>query len=270
PLHRMEWQVLMLALCVGLAHSASADCASQCSMCAVAGRCHGFALIAVLQICSLECQGSLQSSVEWESCQDVLALLTPPMVMTEGNGLSSLEAEAKAEQEESPILGELPGGLVKRYGSFMKKLDKNKIFSLLRENAHSKGSMTKKYGGFFRKLGERVASEMGEDYPELEIREAGYNGAEPEAEEGDLKEEMKRYGGFLRKYPKRSLEPVPEGVGQELEDLHKRYGGFMRRIRPKLKWDNQKRYGGFLRRQFKVMTRSDEDPNAYSGEILDL
>ncbi|XP_077688800.1 proenkephalin-B [Eretmochelys imbricata] len=225
----MEWQVLVLTLCMGLAHSAFADCAAQCSVCAV--QTQGLEKPISPLICSLECHGSLLSSAEWERCQTILALLAPLMVDVGGQGLSPLEAEAKAEPEGSPIPGELPSGLVKRYGGFMKKLDKNKIFSLLRENAHSKGGMAKKYGGFFRKPGERAASEV---------------------------------------YPKRSSELAPEGEGQELEDLHKRYGGFMRRIRPKLRWDNQKRYGGFLRRQFKVTTRSDEDPNAYSGEVLDL
>ncbi|XP_067410692.1 proenkephalin-B [Emydura macquarii macquarii] len=262
----MEWQALVLALCMGLAHSASADCAAQCSVCSVQTQALEKRISPL--ICSLECQGSLLSSVEWENCQEALALLTPLMVAAEGNALSLPEAEAKAEQEGSPSPGEFSGSLVKRYGGFMKKLDKNKIFSLLRENAHSKGSTNKKYGGFFRKLGERAASELGEEYPELETGEAGHHG--DEAEEGDLKDKMKRYGGFLRKYPKRSSEPAPEGVGEELEDLHKRYGGFMRRVRPKLKWDNQKRYGGFLRRQFKVTTRSDEDPSAYSGEVSDL
>uniref|UniRef100_A0A8C3RNY6 Proenkephalin-B n=1 Tax=Chelydra serpentina TaxID=8475 RepID=A0A8C3RNY6_CHESE len=272
---------------MGLAHSASADCAAQCSLCAAgcygtprsrapsktsflpleraleagsAGGCHGLALVGVLQICSLECQGPLLASAEWERCQAALALLAPLMVAVEGQGLPPLEAEAKAEPEGSPVPGELPGGLVKRYGGFMKKLDKSKIFSLLRENAHSKGGMAKKFGGFFRKPGERAAPEAAEDYPAPETGETGDRGEEPE--EGNLKDEMKRYGGFLRKYPKRRAEL--------LEDLHKRYGGFLRRIRPKLKWDNQKRYGGFLRRQFKVTTRSEEDPSAYSGEVLDL
>ncbi|KAJ7332200.1 hypothetical protein JRQ81_014380 [Phrynocephalus forsythii] len=181
------------------------------------------------------------------------------------------EEEEEAEQEGNPSFWEEYSGPVKRYGGFLKKMDRNKLFSLFRENALSKGGISKKYGGFFRKIGERATSEDG---AEEEVGGLGHHGEEPDT--GFLKDEMKRYGGFLRKYPKRGFEAattttaVAEGDSQELEDLHKRYGGFMRRIRPKLKWDNQKRYGGFLRRQFKVTTRSEEEPNAYSGEVSDL
>ncbi|KAG6938515.1 prodynorphin, partial [Chelydra serpentina] len=206
----MEWQVLVLALCMGLAHSASADCAAQCSLCAVQTQDLEKPISPL--ICSLECQGPLLASAEWERCQAALALLAPLMVAVEGQGLPPLEAEAKAEPEGSPVPGELPGGLVKRYGGFMKKLDKSKIFSLLRENAHSKGGMAKKLGGFFRKPGERAAPEAAEDYPAPETGETGDRGEEPE--EGNLKDEMKRYGGFLRKYPKRRAELAPQGEGQ--------------------------------------------------------
>uniref|UniRef100_A0A8D0HUM6 Prodynorphin n=1 Tax=Sphenodon punctatus TaxID=8508 RepID=A0A8D0HUM6_SPHPU len=221
----MKWWIL--ALCLGLGHSASTDCTAPCSVCAEQGQEPGKRINPL--ICSLECQGSLLSSEEWEKCKDALTLFMPFWMV------------------------------------------RNKIFSLLRENSLGKGSMSKKYGGFFRKIGERAAPEAGteEDYPALETGDPAYNGEEPEA--GSFKDEAKRYGGFLRKYPKRSSElAADEEDGQEQEDLHKRYGGFMRRIRPKLKWDNQKRYGGFLRRQFKVVTRSEEDPSAYSGEVSDL
>nr|XP_014433733.1 proenkephalin-B isoform X1 [Pelodiscus sinensis] len=245
PRRRMEWQVLVLAFCLGLAHSAAADCAAQCATCALQSQDLEQRINPL--ICSLECQGALPSRVEWERCYHAPA--------AEGPGLSPLEAEAPAEPEGSP----LPGGLAKRYGGFMKKLDKNRLGSLLRESALGKGGAAKKDAGFPRLPGERAAAE---DYPALETGE--------EPEDGEPRDARKRYGGFLRKYPKRRSERAPGAEGPELEDLHKRYGALLRRIRPKLKWDNQKRYGGFLRRQFKVTTRSEEDPAAYSGEVSDL
>ncbi|NWI70276.1 PDYN protein, partial [Todus mexicanus] len=233
----MVRRALALVLCLSLAAVASADCGSQCSLCAAQTR--GTESSVWSLMCLRECQGSSPPGPEWETCRKALALLAPLVALAEGTDPSPREAEeeeAEPEQELSP--GEPPLAPAKRYGGFMKKMSKAKLLSLLRENAHSKGGLSKKFGGFARKPGEREAPE---DYP----------GPGPA---GDGAE-----------------EPTGAGAeGQELAELHKRYGGFMRRIRPKLKWDNQKRYGGFLRRQFKVTTRSDEDPSAYSGEVLDL
>uniref|UniRef100_A0A8B9BQS7 Proenkephalin-B n=1 Tax=Anser brachyrhynchus TaxID=132585 RepID=A0A8B9BQS7_9AVES len=231
---RMARRALVLVLCLSLAAAASADCATQCSLCASQGR--GTESSVRPLMCLRECQGSSPPGAEWETCRKALALLAPLVALAEGTDPSPSEAEDEEEPEQDPNPGELPLAPAKRYGGFMKKLAKGKLLSLLRENAHSKGSLSKKFGGFGRKPGERAAPE---DYPGP----------------GDVGSE----------------EPAGTGAeGQELAELHKRYGGFMRRIRPKLKWDNQKRYGGFLRRQFKVTTRSDEDPSAYSAEVLDL
>ncbi|XP_030358986.1 proenkephalin-B [Strigops habroptila] len=232
----MARRALALLLCLSLAAAASADCVTQCSLCAA--QTHGTETSVRPLMCLWECQGSSPPGPEWDTCRKALALLAPLVALAEGTDPSPREVEEdEAEPEQEPGPGELPLAPAKRYGGFMKKISKGKLLSLLRENAHSKGGLSKKFGGFGRKPGEREAPE---DYPGL----AGAGGEE---------------------------EPTGAGAeGQELAELHKRYGGFMRRIRPKLKWDNQKRYGGFLRRQFKVNTRSDEDPSAYSGEVLDL
>ncbi|NXF13151.1 PDYN protein, partial [Smithornis capensis] len=228
---------LVLALCLSLAAGASADCVTQCSLCAAQTQSTESSVWSLM--CLWECQGSLPPGPEWETCRKALALLAPLVALTEGTDPSPQEMEEdEAELEKELHPGELPLAPAKRYGGFMKKLSKGKLLSLLRENAHSKGGLSKKLGGSGHKPGERAAPE---DY-------AGLGPA------GDGDEEPTGAG--------------PEG--QERAQLHKRYGGFMRRIRPKLKWDNQKRYGGFLRRQFKVITRSDEEPSAYSGEVLDL
>ncbi|NXQ90114.1 PDYN protein, partial [Nyctibius grandis] len=232
----MARRALALALCLSLAAAAAADCVTQCSLCAAQTR--GTESSVRPLPCLRGCQGSSSPGPEWETCRKALALLAPLVALAEGTDVSPLEAEeedeAEPEQELGP--GELPPAPAKRYGGFMKKMAKGKLLALLRENAHSKGGLSKKLGGFGRKAGERAAPQ---DYPG-----PGGDGGEEAAGAG--------------------------AEGQELAELHKRYGGFMRRIRPKLKWDDQKRYGGFLRRQFKVTTRSDEDPSAYSGEVADL
>ncbi|KAE8574298.1 hypothetical protein XENTR_v10003366 [Xenopus tropicalis] len=229
-----------------------------------------------MQVCSLQCEGSLLPDDEWERC---------------GQLLSSQEEvlEVKREQELVPPMLDSQDMLVKRYGGFIRKPDKNKFLNAKREN------FSKRYGGFLRKYTLRDLPDVSSN-PEAKLES-------PDAEElgwfsptWGTKDERKRYGGFLRKYPKRILSQegdferrrrLQEGLeagqaivtGQEIEtgqeldlergtaELEKRYGGFLRRIRPKLRWDNQKRYGGFLRRQFKVNARSEEDPTMFSGEL---
>lgn len=170
-----------------------------------------------MQVCGEECEGQL------EGCGQAPAL-------------ADFSQDEAAEEEESQ-----QADLVKRYGGFIKRIDKskNKVFSSpWRDNYVLKAAaLPKKYEDLLKKLEERDA-------------------------DAALRGYVKRYGGFLRKFgPKTRRSSSAEQESLEPEELQKRYGGFMRRVRPKLnnlKWD--KRYGGFLRRHFKISLRSAEDP----------
>lgn len=189
------------------------------------------------QTCRLECEGTLTSSSELDRCQKILW-----------------------KHPEDDLQEPTASNPVKRYGGFIKRIEKNKktlLTSPWRENAIEKGLLAKKYGDVMLKVIERNVPELTEDVEGEDVaseNEIGlYDSSFP-------LNEVKRYGGFRRKFiPKRSESE--EGTGQQ--ELQKRYGGFMRRIRPKLNWDNQRRYGGFLRRQFKISVRSDEEPSSY-------
>lgn len=199
------------------------------------------------QTCTLECEGTLTSRSELDRCVKILR-----------------------ERLEDDLQEPATSNLAKRYGGFIKRIEKNKkplLTSPWRENAIDKGTLAKKYGDTVLKLIERSVPELTEDVVGEDVTsedEAGRYDSSPPLNK------VKRYGGFRRKFvPKRSeSEEVEEEEEQEEEEagqqeLQKRYGGFMRRIRPKLNWDNQKRYGGFLRRHFKISMRSDEDPTSY-------
>ncbi|XP_025029084.1 proenkephalin-B [Python bivittatus] len=259
----MDWQLWGLALYLHVAFSASWDCVSQCSMCVLHGQ-DAENPINPLR-CALECQESLLSSVEWLKCKRVLLVLTSFSMEEEPGRSFQVGEEARMGMPAS-------GNTVKWHSGLVKHLAEPKFSSLLQQNVLAKGDVSKMHGGFLQKVGERADSEPeaeGDDSEALDLGGLVSHGEEPDL--GSVKAEWKRYGGFLRKYPKRgSAAGGAEEDGGALEDLHKRYGGFMRRIRPKLKWDKQKRYGGFLRRQFKVTTRSKEEPKAASGEVADL
>ncbi len=155
----------------------------------------------VLQSCSAECEGQLRSCGQ-------------------APGLADFSQDEAVEEEESQ-----QADLVKRYGGFIKRIDKNKnkfYTSPWRENYILKvGALPKKYEDLLKRLEER--------------------GVEVPEDAGDVPDDqmlhnyVKRYGGFLRKFgPKSKRSSSAEQESQEPEELQKRYGGFMRRIRSKL------------------------------------
>ena len=210
------------------------------------------------QTCTLECERTLASTEELDKCEKALELYSVGQPGVSNRNEQAPDTPETGDQQETSI-----GNMVKRYGGFIKRIEKNKkVNPLLRENTYTKSMFAKKYGNSLRKFWER-------DIPELlQATQGGAGSSENEVavyDDDTAINKVKRYGGFLRKFgPKRSNSEEEESQ----EELQKRYGGFMRRIRPKLKWDNQKRYGGFLRRHFKVSIRSEEEPSSY--ESFDL
>ncbi|XP_029995900.1 proenkephalin-B [Sphaeramia orbicularis] len=233
----MEWYVLVLML--SLPPSIHTDCSTQCHKCMERILIPDASFSRSSLSCAAECEGQL------ESCGATAAGL---------RAADFSQDEMAAAEEE----GSQQGELVKRYGGFIKRIDKNKnkIFtaSPWRDNSILK----------------TAAAAPKNTYEELiktlEERDVDTGDDSPPADEV-LRSYVKRYGGFLRKFGPKTKRSSSQEIREEPEELQKRYGGFMRRIRPKLnnlKWD--KRYGGFLRRHFKISVRSAEEPDYYSDE----
>ncbi|XP_017294296.1 proenkephalin-B [Kryptolebias marmoratus] len=225
----MEWYVLVLML--SLPPSIHTDCSAECQKCAQQMLRPDAAFSSLS--CSPDCEDELQS------CAPVPSL-----------GDFTEDAAAAAEERQQ-------AELVKRYGGFIKRIDKNKNKLFTSSNSVLKAApLPKLYQELLKRLEARGA-------PRDTPRDAQDEDAE------DAHAFVKRYGGFLRKFGPKSKrsssgeqeESREESPEESREELQKRYGGFMRRVRPKLnnlKWD--KRYGGYLRRHFKFSVRSVEEP----------
>ncbi|KAI4877189.1 hypothetical protein NFI96_028670 [Prochilodus magdalenae] len=249
PRWRMEWYVLVLVL--SLPSLSQAGCSEQCLRC-VQQISDQTSQISDLNsplsrlTCALECEGALQP----DECEEALQLLSDDLKGSRPVRGGEEEEEEGGEEEEDED-EEL--NLVKRYGGFIKRIEKNKnkLWPWRAENGVQKGLVVEKQREPLLKL-------LLEEQQRNGNTKGAYGGG------GGAARLEKRYGGFRRKFgPKRSMSSaggvLAEEGSPEQQELQKRYGGFMRRIRPKLKWDNQKRYGGFLRRHFKISVRSDEE-----------
>ncbi|XP_072370872.1 proenkephalin-B [Scyliorhinus torazame] len=259
----MKWSVFVLVLFVSSLHRVRADCANWCSTC-------NSVLDSSIKplTCTLECEGVVLSTNEWESCDKALHSYKLDLFGIVDEALADPGTDEKEDQSAEALLGKQHDSFVKRYGAFLKKIDKSRINAkqLAQQNGYKGQNL--KHGGFVQKFGERGATELTEDSRELTA--AMENLLEKNNDIAST-QELKRYGGFMKGFGYKRSAELDDEENQDME-LQKRYGGFMRRIgRPRYKWDNQKRYGGFLRRHFRVSVRSDDgDANDYSEEGSDL
>ncbi|XP_041660171.1 proenkephalin-A-like [Cheilinus undulatus] len=235
--------MLVLGACVSMV--ASSDCGKECALCVyrLLGQQSAFSSLT----CSLECKGGLDSQ-KLRLCRDFLLeeenplnLDADPHEQQEQDTAGALSNNDEGATSPEHLLAKKYGGFMKRYGGFMS-----------RRSSSPEGAL------------EEPGNQDEEENIRLEILKflnaATEHGGEGEGQGG---EEVKRYGGFMRRGEEGTahsdlLEAV---LGRGLK---KRYGGFMRRVgRPewlvdssksggvlKRAWESsselQKRYGGFM------------------------
>uniref|UniRef100_A0AAR2K7F6 Prodynorphin n=1 Tax=Pygocentrus nattereri TaxID=42514 RepID=A0AAR2K7F6_PYGNA len=147
--------------------------------------------------CAAECEGALQP----EECEEALQVLSDDLKESRPGGEEEEEGEEEEDEDEDAELN-----LVKRYGGFIKRIEKNKN-KLWPLNKGDFGRLEKRYGGFRRKFGPKRRS----GGPLLD--------EEASQEQQQQQQELqKRYGGFMRR-----IRPKLKW------DNQKRYGGFLRR-----------------------------------------
>lgn len=254
---------LVLVLVLTFPPSVHALCSAQCERCALIAR-PGEAF----SLCSPECAEQLQDcaglqETEEETRSPEETLRTPEDTWSpeESQDWSHLVRALADWSEDAAEAGEENHEISKRYGE-----EDQEIFK--RYAGDEEQQLSKRYGGFIKRIDRNKVQQQNARTQDEILRRLQRNDFLRRLQRDA--EISKRYGGFLRKFGPKTRRSGPGEEDQGPEDpqesaeapaeLHKRYGGFLRRIRPKLnniQWD--KRYGGFLRRHFKISVRSEPE-----------
>ncbi|CAM9571207.1 unnamed protein product [Lampetra planeri] len=233
-------------------------------------------------VCILECEGSVSSSSTWRWCREAVHVLTTRdaalayALRARGGRGGGVDGEPPI-----PVAGAGSGGIVKRYGGFMRKGKKLHSASSKAANDKRFSVFSERDGDDLQKMEEVMDAALGDLQAAAAASAGGGNAAGAEAN-GALVE-SKRYGGFFRRQRSDDeqqqqqqeeeeeaaadddddggegnansssssggvvvvSDAAAEGTGRRHE-VEKRYGGFMRRLgRPSKKEGG--RYKSILR-----------------------
>lgn len=196
-------------------------------------------LLVPLQVCLLECEGHVSSSLTWEVCKRAIKLSHHPKLPEEGAlfkrageelGLTSLDLNSDSELLQSAAAERFQEG-----DQDASPFDQRSVqydSSLLESSEEGEGLQ-----GLDLSLGDE------ERKPREERNVA--SDSQLEGNEDDSSEGLtlsKRFGGFQRgRHGYRKL------IGSPIRPLQKRYGGFIGVRKSARKWNSQKRVNQLLR-----------------------
>ncbi|XP_061424978.1 proenkephalin-A-like [Lethenteron reissneri] len=235
-------------------------------------------------VCILECEGSVSSSSTWRWCREAVHVLTTRDAAL-AHALRARGARGGSVEGEPTIPVAGTGGIVKRYGGFMRK--GKKLYSASSKAANDKrfSVFSERDGDDLQKMEEVMDAALGDLQAVSAAASAAGGGNAAGAEANGALVESKRYGGFFRRQRSDDddeqqqqqeeeeaaaeddgedggegnanssssssggvvvvSDAAAEGTGRRHE-VEKRYGGFMRRLgRPSKKEGG--RYKSILR-----------------------
>lgn len=193
----------------------------------------------LLQVCLLECEGHVSSSLTWEVCKRAVKI--PRQSSLPGGGALSKRAEHELELTPLDLNSDdelLQSATAQRF----REGDRDEE-TLEQRSAQYDSSLleSSEEGEGLQGLALRLVDEEGKAREGRDV-EGGGQLEEDEDEGSEAITLSKRFGGFLRgRHGYRKL------IGSPVRSLQKRYGGFIGVRKSARKWNSQKRVNQLLK-----------------------